>query len=82
MFKIEKIIADKSISKNYTGVTSSRNWSPANKSLKRETVVLCCCENINANYQISGLKPIFSSNAKCATSPFIINVNYLVTPPF
>lgn len=57
MFKIEKIIAEK-ISKNYAGVNSSRNWSPVNESLKRETVVLCCYENINANYQVPGLKPV------------------------
>lgn len=62
MFKIEKIIAEKSNSKNYAGVNSSRNLSPANKSLKRKGVVLYCYENINAS--ISGLNSIFSSNAK------------------
>lgn len=83
MFKIEKIIAEKSTSKNYAGVNSSSNWSSANRSLKRETVVLCCYKNINANYQISGLKPILSSNGKKKPSklPFIINLNYLVKPP-
>lgn len=64
MFKIEKTIAEKSTSKNYAGVNSSSNWSPANRSLKRETVVLCCYKNINANYQISGLKSQFKCKKK------------------
>lgn len=59
MFKIEKIIADKPVSKNYAGISSSRNWALMNKSLKRENVVLCCYENINAHYKISGPSPIF-----------------------
>lgn len=80
MFKIEKIIAEKSVSKNYAGVTSSRNWSLTNKSLKRKNVMLCCYENINAHFKISGPSPIFCSNAKSSKHP--LSLNYLVIPPF
>lgn len=38
-FKIEKIIAENSISKNYAGVNSSRNLSSANKIFKKKE---CC----------------------------------------